>query len=289
MGEYFMNKLIVTCGTSQLEKKVIENLAQPVLDSFINLGVDHQLENELRFFPERIDFNEPDPNLIDPSIDRWINVAVDTFGRIYGGQLETLGELIGTPENPLGAELTTLHKIKERPSGVQWNPAEDQIILISSNTCRGLSAAIYIARLLTAIYGVPTEKIKIDMVLGLDENPVNVEIALCNFATLLLDHMDVEQKQDRCENYMLVMSGGFKSVIPCMSFVSFLFGIELIYIFEASDKLQSLNPSINLQDDKDRKFWKKVWEDLEKRGFVNQASCFHVVLSQRLSHPNLVF
>jgi len=279
-----MNKLIITCGTSQLEKKVIENLDKAVLDSFNNLGIDNNLDDALEFFPESIDFSKPD--LIGSTINRWIREAVEAFKIV---QLETLGALIGTPENPLGAELTTLHKIKERTSGVQWNPAEDQIILISSETLKGISAAFYVARLLTVIYDVPYENILIDMVLGLDENPLDVDTALCNFATMLLKHMDVEQDRGRCEKYMLVMSGGFKSVIPCMSFVSFLFGIELIYIFEASDKLQSLNPSINLQADKDRKFWQNVWQDLEQRGFVNQASCFHVVLSQRLRHPNLVF
>jgi putative CRISPR-associated protein (TIGR02619 family) len=281
-----MNKFIVTCGTSQLDRMTIDNLGEGVLAKFGIRGLDDLLDN-------------PDSSEVPKTFYEWVEeVVIPASEKIWADDLKKLTDLIGTRNNPLGAELSTMHKLMVRDDGVKWAPTEDELIVISSDTARGKSAAALVKALFAAIYHVPAGKIEIVVVQGLNENPRKGEIdrALDNFANVLLDSMNLSCNSELqlghnkdSEHYAIVMSGGFKSVIPCLTLASYFFGIELVYLFETSAELQTLQPNIDLSSDKKIKFWQGVWEELSNQGFANQPSYVRTLLGCRKKYPKRTF
>lgn len=282
-----MNKIILTCGTSQIESLTSGDPKSNLEKSYRDRGIPGILLD---------DHKEPCDLFYVTNLDRtlvaWMQEVIDELIVITQAELTIIDNFIGQESNKFGAEISTLHQMMNRANGVQWKPKEDRIVLLASQTRKGLFAAILIKEILIQIYEVSGESIDIDFVRKLKEDPkcnTQIEEALDNFARKILHHMDVENNAKTFEDYLLVMSGGFKSVIPCMTMASFFFGIELIYIFESSSKLQSLNPKIDLESRADQDFWKKVWKDLERLGLQNQASWYQTLLNARLQHPNLSF
>jgi hypothetical protein len=112
-------------------------------------------------------------------------------------------------------------------------------------------------------------------------------MALLNFSEILLKFLDKDKES--YDHNSLIMSGGFKSTIPCLTLASFFFGIELLYIFESSNQLQKIHPKIDLSTEEKRSFWNDVWEELLNIGFKNNASCVRNLLEYRHTHPHQPF
>ncbi len=277
-----MNKLIVTCGTSQIDTTTLK-----AIDA--EGGVYMEFREGVLGSLTAFCYSSVGEDFIQPGdgIHHWIISSVDHLTRQFMGNFASLDQRIGEmDQNPLGAELTTLHQMRTREDGFQWDPREDQVVLLSSETRRGYCATYFVKQVLHALYQVPEEKVCIDIVPGLCEEVEDVDITLYTFAEVVLDYLDLEDdKRSPYEHYAVLMSGGFKSVIPVLTLLSFFFGIELIYIFEASQTLLSLNPSVELDSESDREFWKGVWEGLKQRSLTNRAAYYRALLDARLKFP----
>jgi len=265
-----MNKFIITCGTSQLDCSALEKLSPRARSQFKTRGLEREFKTPSTEIPQ--------------GFTTWVNEEIVPACQIIRENgLEALGDKIGTKENPLGAELTTLHLLKYRKVSTQWNPQNDYLVLLSSETGKGKSAAKMIKIMVEHIYEVNPDNIEIDEVQKLTEKPQNIDRTLNNFASQILNHIDLETPF--YQHYSLLMSGGFKSVIPCMTLASFLFGIELVYVFEASNQLQSLHPKIDLSTEKERKIWQKTWDQLAEKGLQNQPSYAYTLVRSRQENP----
>ena len=271
-----MNKFIVTCGTSQIDPSIFKILDQNLFKEYDDWGFEEFFRNH--------------PVEVPPNFLHWVDGSLlKRYQSLIQDDLDSLDSKIGKGNNPLGAELSTLHLLKNRETGVHWNPKEDRIILISSETGKGQSVASLIKRLLQGVYGVEEGQIVIKVVKDLREKPANSDSTLMNFANNILQSIDIDNKEEfkKYAHYVLVMSGGFKSTIPCMTLASFFFGIELVYVFEDSDDLQSIQPKFDLSTKEKKEFWGDFWKLLANQGVPNEPNCMTVLLQKRYEKKNL--
>lgn len=193
--------------------------------------------------------------------------------------------------NPFGAELSTLIRMEKDlhlppPKGKR---PPHRIVLLASQTRAGLVARRILYGNLTseAAYNfAPVENdagagVKEEMVRGLSEvtlDPVSAERELVRvIRTNLLP------KKDGWRNLFLV-TGGFKSVLPCMTMLSLLYGVEMVYLFEHSPALQRFQLVQAKTDDKVMQ-WRDVWVDLHKKGKLIPAGCLDAII-QDWSRPD---
>jgi putative CRISPR-associated protein (TIGR02619 family) len=270
-----MNKFIITCGTSQLGEPNLKNLDNAVWDNY------HEEEFK--------DYFDKDASWGQIQFETWVETHFLPKFRERFEINSITKKLIGTKDNPLGAELSTLHLLQQPKQGIQWAPKDDLIVLLSSETTKGLATAELIRSLLTINYDVPENFVQVVTIPFLNEAPADVDKALDNLAIALLTHIDLDDPRSEIDKYCLVMSGGFKSAIPCLTLTSFFFGIELIYLFENSNEPQHLQPKINLISKKSRQIWYSTWKELAKQGLENQPKYYATLLQGRIDHPDRVF
>jgi hypothetical protein len=98
-------------------------------------------------------------------------------------------------------------------------------------------------------------------VCGLCEQPTNIDIALQHFAEEILKVLsNTGAENGRPDKPVLfVISGGFKSAIPCMTVSSLAFCIPMIYLFENSNELQILATYPAMSKLKN---WISAWEKI---------------------------
>ncbi|QRN84304.1 hypothetical protein JR338_06100 [Chloroflexota bacterium] len=270
-----MNKFIVTCGTSQIDPSIFKILDKNLAKEYDGWGFEAFFRNH--------------PLEVPPNFLQWVDGSLlKKYQIVIKGDLDSLDEKIGKGNNPLGAELSTLHLLKNRETGVRWNPKEDRIILISSETGKGQSVASLIKRLLQGVYGLEEGQIDIKVVKDLREKPANSDSTLMNFANNILQSIDIDNEEEfkKYSHYVLAISGGFKSTIPCMTLASFFFGIEMVYVYEDSDGLQSLQPKYDLSTKTKKEFWGQFWKELAAQGVQNKPNCMTVLLHKRYEKRN---
>jgi hypothetical protein len=176
--------------------------------------------------------------------------------------------------------------LQERDSQPGWSPAEDQAILLASQTGSGMFAALILKLVLVELWGMPETSIKLQMIYGLKDRPEHVDTVMEELAKCIKDnliHTDRKNVKTPSAHNILVMSGGFKSVIPCLTVFSMIYGLEMVYMFEFSRHLQSLHPVYNYEDPDSLKVWRKTWRQMAKQGWAGQASSFlRVALAGRI-------
>lgn len=247
---------LITCGISQLAPLKIKKLG--VYDDTYQALEKRQRENRDPLPPDYIE---------DPVVTAQASRVVDGMREFWEKRQDTLGQF----ESPFGAEIATLVAL-ERQASDRWPSPQDHFTLLVSGTRSGAFAARILATVLTNLWDVPQQQITPEIVQGLTERPNFPDQAIENLALALHKHIRPVDKQNSWRN-VIVMSGGFKSSIPCLTVFSLLFGLEMVYIFEQSDQLQSLHPRYNIQDSKALEIWRKTWEQMEKQGWAgDQAS-----------------
>jgi len=263
---------VLTCGTSQTEK----------LSKFKNvLGLDlesigyPELQNHFS--------SEPDPSLdegflndsetpieeISKSIKNYINNPENK---------QTIIDLEKPEENnPLGAELSTLyHYFLEN----DISPENHRFHILRSDTYEGWFNALVLSKVIIKTeWGTVGNNTEPHNVVGLRENPNQTEKPLLNLVcvlnTILYILIEKDKKQVPVQVPVLVMSGGFKSTIPCLTVYSLVFALQLVYLFEKSAKLNYLQPVVNLENiEKYQIFWKQLLE----MKTVNHMEWFHEIL-----------
>jgi hypothetical protein len=280
--------LIVTCGTSQIELEKIDLINKKSL-----------LNKRLKYS----DFDRSEGKVSKTDFDnyRQNNPAVETICAALKSSWPPLRSPSDKPkDNPFGAELSTLALMK---AANVWSSEEDSISLIASDTRAGVICAAIIARFLEQAVGVradqtipvcgsntrPPAKSKqtglicFSIAAGVKEttdSPGDAQRSLAQCAVNALD----EHGHNR-----LVITGGFKSMLPAMTVTAFVFGLRLFYLFEDARQLTELNLSYNLQQDDVKRFWKDTWLNMKKKGFASDSPLMQELLEGRRQNPDVYY
>jgi len=262
-----MINFIVTCGTSQIERKKLGviGLSDFEADTLITNLEECQLDT-----------------MQDQAFEYSLNSIVDSLLR----RVQLLETTIGTDENPFGAEFSTLHVIMDQ----DHTGDRKAFSILSSDTGKGVFCARILQSLLIRHYAIDPGEINILRVPGLKEDP-NGQNEIENLMHNLLDKISdsLVNNNSRMVDNVIVMTGGFKSVIPCLTLVATLFGLEMVYLFEHSQHIQKLMPMINLSEKKMRQKWIDNWNDVMRGGKVNEKSWMYQLIRIRNERKDEVF
>ncbi len=232
---------IITCGTSQLDSKKYQN------------WIGHSFRNKTTL-EQFIDYHDPDLKN-DPV--KWEQVTGNwTPNKVATTKQEIVDRLVQRFNQPglsnfLGAELSTIKLRKEKhPSDTEY------FHIIASETTDGKLAAEILCRTLIKL-GMRGEEIITPVRYLRDklEDPGMASTGLKN----LINHLFGALKTD-AQN-VFVISGGFKSVIPCITLFATMFGLEMVYLFEDSNLLQTYPATEYLHNLANRKNWIADWDN----------------------------
>ncbi len=211
-------QLIVSCGTSQIDEKKLNKAdlsfsAKRDIKDVKGNEVDDEAYNR---FSRKDYANE----LILKLVSRW----------------NVLPAIVGNDNNPFGAEISTLAKMQEE--GI-FDPSHDSVVILYSDTEKGsLCAGIVYHLLMESSWTVADARITLVRVTGLREDmgdqqrAAQAERSLC----------DCIRDSLRPNQSILVVTGGFKSVIPFFTAFALVYGVPMFYLFEASSNLRSIKP-----------------------------------------------
>ena len=258
--------LIVTCGTSQIEKRKLnciikqegreahrklyplKDYAKKVLEA-TSEGISDN------YFQQVIGKSEGNPTeqakhcqtLVDALVNQWPNID----------------KVIGTRYNPFGAEISTLAKMakqgprkRDNPSEFEepvFNPQQDKIVLLYSDTLPGAFCAGIFYKLLTHsdTWSIPPNHVDAKRIAELREEPRNVMEAEYNLCKALLG---ARKEQDEIQN-LFVMTGGFKSIVPTLTVYALIYFDDIYYLFERSKELRRLNLPGEVRLESKNRWW----------------------------------
>lgn len=227
--------MIVTCGTSQIAKEKFSYIEKLIkgsdlgsisesIDKLQKSDDDRGIDDEYikRVIGEK---NQDSGDKTDEEIncDEMVNLLIQCWSII--------DSKIGTDFNPFGAEISTLFKMQK--SSV-FNPAQDEIVLLYSDTKAGAFSAGVLYKLLLKVWDMSPPKVKYERIPKLKEIPIDVSEAEKNVEEALFN-----SRNDQIEN-VFVMTGGFKSVIPMLTICAFVNNDDIYYLFEKSRELRKL-------------------------------------------------
>ena len=223
---------IITCGTSQLDVKKL----RPAFDNG---------DDRIKAWIEK-DWEGTDP----AAIEKMDNVIKHLSTAYQNQHLET--------PNPLGAELSTLKLLRqEQPKGPK--DTETFKVLASESSKGKLAATILTKTLLELEMKGDMETVRY---LNDKPRPDRVNIAMCSLVEKFYKSLLAEA------NNKLIITGGFKSILPCATLFATLNGLDMYYLFEDSNCLQSLQPTgQSLKNADQRHEWINHWKNtLYKNG-----------------------
>lgn len=229
--------LIVSCGTSQIEKAIIHSR---------RLCLDSDAIRDIRSLRSTALNNDNElTNIANRSETRALIAAlVNVWSR--------LNPEIGTDSNVFGAEVSTLARMKERGVVFAGNevsvfdPSQDHVTIISTDTQNGAACAVVLKGLLTdngawSMNG----RVEVARVAGLREginDPTEVEISLSRCIKQCIDHkVDFEN--------ISVVTGGYKSVIPFFTVMALLKGMPMYYLFEGEGTLRDFRLPLEVRSE----------------------------------------
>jgi putative CRISPR-associated protein (TIGR02619 family) len=224
--------LIVSCGTSQIDERKLNNAA---LSSSAKRAIRDIQGNEVddqayKLFSGK-DYTE---ELITKLVSRWHDLAA----------------LVGNDNNAFGAEISTLAKMQGE--GI-FDPHHDSLVILYSDTEKGaLCAGIVYRLLMESSWNVSEGSIRLVRVQGLREDMGNQEQA----AQAEYNLIDCIKQSLKRGQSILVVTGGFKSVIPFFTAFALYYNVPMFYLFETSKSLRCVMPPRI----KEPTFWQKVKE-----------------------------
>lgn len=258
---------IVTCGTSQIEKSKLRLIGQ----------AENEIDNLF------VALKEWTPNTI---LDHELEYSLNRIADRLISMVDLLPGRIGTDDNPFGAEFSTLYMIMD-----QYHAGDRKtFFILSSDTGKGVFCARILQALLMKHYGVDFGDINILVVPGLKEDPHSqneIENLMHNLLDKVSDSL-LNNSGGMVDN-LIVMTGGFKSIIPCLTLVATLFGLGMVYQFEHSQYLQRLMPMINFNEKITRQKWISNWNDVMRGGKVGETSWMYQLIKIRNDRKDEVF
>lgn len=177
--------------------------------------------------------------------------------------------------NSLGAELSTLKLLRQEQK--LDNSEKEKFTVLASDSNKGQLAAEILTKTLVKA-GFEGCRVTVR---DLDENPENSKVnpAMCS----LVDNLYMSLQSGDINK--LIITGGFKSILPCTTLFATLNGLEMYYLFEESNFLQSLQPTgESLKNPKIRHKWIKEWRKLLSNETKNTNSWLYLLFDSGLKH-----
>lgn len=265
-----MNRnLIITCGTSQIKPAKFK-------DTPVRIKLDHFIAHEL---------NDKDKPLVDEEFldEKEIAGFAEEISDLILLQWNDRCNLLGEKNNMFGAEISTLVAMEKEGGSYAWDPQTDDFVFIASQSRAGLFTAELNARILEKGWAVDLSRVSTRMVPQLTSDASDPDTAMYNLATIIGGSLKESTPTKEIKN-IFVASGGFKSSIPLLTIYSFLFGIKLVYTYEYSATLQSLNPRVNMEDETSKQFWKYTWDKMNQQKWLGEGgdNYLHQILNYRM-------
>lgn len=262
-----IDNFIIPCGTSQLDRKKLDRIGLT--------------EQEIDILTQKAKNTIPGTNF-DEELRRLKNRIVKSLVE----KINRFFDVVGTENNPFGAEFNTIYMIRD-------NYTRGNVIkcsILSSDTGEGYFCAIVLKNLLIQLCNIDSENISILVVGGLNEDPGNqneIETLMDNLLLKISGSLCPDQEHN--VKNVIIMTGGFKSLIPCLTLIATLFGLEMAYVFELSRHIQKITPMINFQDKDIRHKWIDNWNDVMKQGKVAPGSWLNRLITLRNEHKDEVY
>jgi hypothetical protein len=268
------HNFLITCGTSQLAEEKFQDYPYS--------------KDELGKFLRQAE-KSGDPK-------EFFNKSRGLYIKIVEYLVSKKDELEGpsVTDKPFGGEISTLAELDKLDGWENWSKKEDNYHILSSDTRSGYFCAQVLRRLLIdpRFYGIPENNVPEPLIVSCLKEKSNTEAeaneGMKEFALRVgecLVHTSLGKKQDI--RNVAIVTGGFKSVIPCLTLYSLYFGIEMIYLYERSHFPQTLFPNISFQNDDQREQWIQSARTLltmnPKPGYLSY------LLNKRVNAPDQVF
>lgn len=280
-------RFLIPCGTSQIDPAKLLWLVEEA-------GLD-RWETEEMFLPWARVTREPERYPNHPAYrisrmdfyDRFKDFA-DQIVFMLQDKHHRMGDW-RTWENPFGAEQTTLYSLRNLSGFENWNPADDEYVLLASDTPTGYFCAALLAKALQNPEGywrIParnllTYRLMENAVLTQHESnpPVTVIPQLLEqpgdqrqtneaikSAIRMVGKVRDELQRENARQLVFLITGGFKSLIPSLTMFSFFFGIEMIYLFETSRYPVRFAPQVDFPAGTPKgDAWQQVTSELKRQ------------------------
>lgn len=158
-----------------------------------------------------------------------------------------------------GAELASVARLGQE-NAVGFGPLreDDEVILLESDTARGIFCAHVIQQALAAgVLGLPAVQSRIVRINGLQ--PYYSE----RFLTLALRELTLLLHTFDEPNSILLASGGYKAILPILSILAMHHRMPILYLYEDADSLLAMEPLPVVFDLEVVKAYDKVLRKLE--------------------------
>lgn len=264
--------IIVTCGTSQTEK-----FGNPKLLELLTLNLSASGYTNLESYFGQ----DPNPKDPKPKSESTFKQEISwTVGIIAEKITEFIKksqskEYIGTENNPLGAEISTLLVYFKQ----NQNQDKHTFYILRSDTYLGWFNAEVLGLVLQKLGWA--SQVKVVCIENLREQPTDwTADPLINLGRELQNILTQITKTQTKEPPLMVISGGFKSILPCLTVYSIMFAVKMVYLFEQSSHLVEIN---TISEIKDEERLRKLWEEMGKLEIAASVDWFKEALSLRIS------
>ncbi len=258
-----IHNILITCGTSQIDADKIRDydllngIPDNRKDGFFDAVRNSERKGE--------DFYQ---NYVDLA-DELVKNLVEQKARLEAGDVAN---------SPFGAEISTLEMLKHHQGAdwPAWNPGQDHYVLLASDTGPGYFCAQVLRRLLIDenFWAIPANQVSppvvVETLIDSPSSEEDAKDALLQLVDRVKDNLIPGDGSQQTIRNVLVMTGGYKSIIPYLTLFSLFYGIELLYLFERSSFVYSLFPDVSFNG----KAWDQWWaacDNLKSKNQQNQA------------------
>lgn len=266
-------EFIITCGTSQTEN--IE--AQPS-NNYLPLDLQAVGYVGLKNF-----FVQDPVDWVDEEFTKSARASAKAIADViqrFCGQNNSL-EFIGKESNPLGAELSTLVKFFHDNRTALTSHT---FYLLRSDTYKGWFNALVLQKVIESSgWGIVVGPYLVEHLRERLPEGGDPLLSLSNRMREILRLIKANQPE-QSQPPVIIMSGSFKSVIPCLTVYSLIFALPLIYLFEKSAKIQDLKP---VQEIANRSQHNALWQQMSNLNIAQNMVWFQDALDFRTSAVRL--
>jgi putative CRISPR-associated protein (TIGR02619 family) len=230
--------ILVTVGVSLVRDKISEKESLDV--GFERLAGYHsslqELYEELDIVVDRRHARKE--KVFNPEERTWVKSRqslIETLGNLWGSSLSEREKRLYS-----GAELASLTRLGQG-NATPFAPlqSDDRVILLASDTASGIFCANLICEVLkTEIIGLPRVEAEVKLVSGLQPEDAELFLAqgLPEAARLIFKHHQPGQQT------LLVVTGGYKGLLPYLSPVAMHLKIPMLYLYEDTDEPVEIRP-----------------------------------------------
>ena len=229
-----LNNIILTCGTSllynlrQLETHESTQFRYSLVELYRNLNISNQ------DMSPGVDYGS------DPFVQQWVEEILACYRHHSRDLVDLCSTLQDGSSGPFGVELSALAMLKKRQEGRLWANRRDRIVLLVPNSMGGLLSGMVLQAALVEFCQTPAKLIEMIPITGMHENPVDMAAVLKALATAVTNQLCPQTHKTAWSNILLAASA-YRYCLPCLTAISVMYGVELIYAVDSSNRLHSLH------------------------------------------------